>query len=958
MKKVFKLIPVALGLLALASCSNDDDFASEKLVANNGTLTVTTETQFDGDAITRSAVGYARVGTSKGNGTLWGTFFLPGDQIKVYGTESWKYQVWEKTDSEEAPSVENAGSVVSSSFTLKKVLKADATEADELFGFDKVGHAVYPANLAVFANEERSGITVTNFISENGTIELAEAKGGGETPKAYAYPIKSTYEDLGNSKLFSCNVPLWGKAKDSKCDMKNLAGLMKIAFQGKEIEAGQQIIITAGTEEYLWGDADVEDFNYDGEDIPVITNKTLTVKKDADGNVLNNKLTIKLPALTGDNYILVPIPAGEYAKLEVAYASEDGNPIEGNEYKDLNVATGFFKVEDKAFWALTVTKEESISDDNIYPSTIQKAITETYGNFGRNVVVDVKNALQVGGTAEKEGYTTITLPELKNTVTLNLKDGITQYKTADATAKLVIKGGDGTGKLVINVPGDKSSAAAIDASAVAVPVEISYANSSALEKDVTINDKVTLTGSYASVKAAEALTIANDVTITTLESTADVTVEKGTITTVKAEKATVKGEATVTNVNAKEVSVEDVNVASVEAADKVTIDAKDKTVTTLKLTGAAEVTLKNGTITTIEATEEAAEATIYSEGASLIGTVTGTVKSITSKWDGESKMGSILNSSKPTNIYTAAHLATNLTKHGSSILLNIFANEIDLDNKDWTGILIYTVGSTKGNLTLNGKGATIKNVKLAGNNGFIGTVPSSVKVRDLTLDGVSYNGEAGEKVGALIGAINAGTSTISGVTVKNAKIQGDADSHDLGGLIGTVAGGTVTVTNTTVDAAVEGYYNLGVVIGSIATEAEVVLGSSSDEVQYDTKVMATSSIKVVKDLSEYSADEKAGKAAIVVGELSGKLNLADFYNNLAASKIKTDDLFYNKQRVTIGGKDKFFKGNLSASGAAQYFVGYSPAAQEYKKVNTLTITNCYDGTTYKEVTKNAFNVFK
>ena len=187
MKTFFKTMPFALALLALASCSTDE-MTSTKLENADGRLKVTTETQFD-EVKTRSAIGYARITNGTRNGTRWGTYFVQGDELKVYGTESWKYQVWEYNDNDN--DAQSAGALVTSYFDLKKVLDKEAdSEKDEIFGFDKVGYCVYPADMAVFTNEERSKITIKNFIASNvengennGVIDLKDSEVSFPTPE-------------------------------------------------------------------------------------------------------------------------------------------------------------------------------------------------------------------------------------------------------------------------------------------------------------------------------------------------------------------------------------------------------------------------------------------------------------------------------------------------------------------------------------------------------------------------------------------------------------------------------------------------------------------------------------------------------------------------------------------------------------------------------------------------------
>ena len=55
MKKIFKIFPVALGVVALASCSNDETFFGGEKAINAPELIVSTEAPYAENGITRAA---------------------------------------------------------------------------------------------------------------------------------------------------------------------------------------------------------------------------------------------------------------------------------------------------------------------------------------------------------------------------------------------------------------------------------------------------------------------------------------------------------------------------------------------------------------------------------------------------------------------------------------------------------------------------------------------------------------------------------------------------------------------------------------------------------------------------------------------------------------------------------------------------------------------------------------
>ena len=88
MKNFVKLIPVALGLLTLASCSNDDlfgDSAKSQQQLNSGDLIVSTEALTeDGSAFTRSYLSQ----------DLQTRMFVTSDELRVYDNDLHKYDIY------------------------------------------------------------------------------------------------------------------------------------------------------------------------------------------------------------------------------------------------------------------------------------------------------------------------------------------------------------------------------------------------------------------------------------------------------------------------------------------------------------------------------------------------------------------------------------------------------------------------------------------------------------------------------------------------------------------------------------------------------------------------------------------------------------------------------------------------------------------------------------------------
>lgn len=175
-----------------------------------------------------------------------------------------------------------------------------------------------------------------------------------------------------------------------------------------------------------------------------------------------------------------------------------------------------------------------------------------------------------------------------------------------------------------------------------------------------------------------------------------------------------------------------------------------------------------------------------------------------------------------TEVYTPIGLAMKAGATGGFTL----ANDINLNNKDWTPV------SAKGDINGNGKTISKLNVpalkdgsEIAANAGRgLFTNITNKKVENLTLDGVTINAAPyklkGKKeasvphhIGALAGAING--AKIQLVTVKDLTITATGGAYNIGGIAGTAftAASTLSGVQLTGTNTINGYYNLGGLVG-------------------------------------------------------------------------------------------------------------------------------------------------
>lgn len=179
-------------------------------------------------------------------------------------------------------------------------------------------------------------------------------------------------------------------------------------------------------------------------------------------------------------------------------------------------------------------------------------------------------------------------------------------------------------------------------------------------------------------------------------------------------------------------------------------------------------------------------------------------------WDGTKSIIAPTLENGAYQINSAADLSyfSGHTMQGNLILdLN---SDIDMNNEIFESIDVYSHASTQ--IIINGNGHTIYNLNIEGVDcdGF--NVPQAglingtdandnVVIKDLTIDGVSFNDEDIVYGGALIG-YNSGDTELTNVTVKNASLIGGSE---IGGLIGMANGNKpqakLTLTNCKVVAS-------------------------------------------------------------------------------------------------------------------------------------------------------------
>lgn len=757
------------------------------------------------------------------------------------------------------------------------------------------------------------------------------------------------------------------------------------------------------------------------------------------------EITVNVPAqsmeASYDNVVFVPIVSQLYELLVIEYQNAN------DEWIFLGARQNATPTGSVAGMKVTTVMEREAAT----LIDLQKIINEAAA-LGRDITVNVAFTTSGGivvSNSQDAGTYKLTLPaNLTKEVTLNISENGNNYikNAADDTKTLEIVSDGATGKLALNgikyiVPVDLNvgeTTLALSSTTLTRNVNVLSAKALQLgnvtldmvadqtlnfgDTPLLINGKVENSTSGVKVTAIETegdvevteeadvqvgITAAN-VTVngvcsntnTTITASGDVVVnEKGSVQTIKAEgdvtinkgkvwrNITAGGNVTIKNVATTFGSYS--GVVTMTGENKtIEFDAKGATIKKLVLDAATTVTLKNGIITEITANEGAETSTVYSEGSSSIGDITGEVASVKSKWtEGTEPTGST-DGSGTNKIYTVANLLSFKENAPFSKITGaiVMADELDFDNNAWDGIDAKTPLNTDGFSFTGGledKTPVIKNVKLTGKGFINGSADGNKRLETLTVknlqfeniyfatpesedDDITVTNGHGLLMGTLSMKEPHKTATIENIVIKQGAVKGDDEAFDLGGLIGVVEIGTVTITKTSVTAEIEGYYNLGGIIGRAGridgatknrAEATVTFGNEYNVSADGVKAPGTT-IKVVREMDD-DGEVYAGRVALAVGVLEyASLNLPYFSVTPwpTAEEVNTN-WKYDKcvDYVTKDNNKKHivFKGCLNGK-TPRYYVGYSPTAWSFF-LQDKEMKKGFDGTTFDE--NGTYNVF-
>lgn len=837
MKRI-KFIPVALAVLSLASCSENDMFDGAKKQYTGKAIEVTVEN----GAATRAGISENEGATS--------FVFTPGDQFKLYGT------------TERLTNLYEIGEVTEASSEFDKTTYAAYLQGNDNLG-TSLAYALFPDKPENFFNSEY----FTQFEMDlDAEYDYNNTLASAETPVYYG------------------TFPMWGQANEdhSKVEFKFATAFIRFELSGLSAASAAKLIITA--DKQLNGRFTADLFDAAGDPVPFPAlegadddwlhgNQAWVAAATLSATPVENlstvaepeqEITVNLSNLANNDskviYVAVPAESYGYIGARLYYPNEERTDVILSG-KARSLTRGQF---------VKVKKALSVTDQFYYPSDINQELFDnkdktTSLNYKSDVVMTVDDgagALGVGGN-------TILMPKMgSDDIILNfIKADATAIVPSAGTKTLFIQDLDAadpfTGKLTINTK------------SINCPLQINLP-----QADVVLIGGDATNGQFGNiiVDGVKSLTFGDNATATTLAGGTTVTMKATTAN--DGAQVNVLGKAVVNkiqfnNENAK-IAVGAVKDASknlyyVGGNAKEVIFAKNNPTVVVQGQGLIN-TLKSEFVGT---TAVKAAGTVTTSGAANISAVSEAKNfEFTSTWDGVSavvsqEVGGVK------QVYTAAQLAKFQGAVGAAVSISL-NTDVDLQNKFWAGIDAgannFTIVGTN-----NHKGATlagtrdvheIKNLNLSGDatSGLVKTATDNtadwstadasglgfvnaaaiVKVTNLIITNAScalpkYNAAsvtgnkkfAASNIGALAGYATG--ADISGLTVT---LAGDNFGYtvtnkaaNIGGVIGNLAtatASTITKTKVTATGKINGYYNLGGFIGGVTATAATVTINGAD----------------------------------------------------------------------------------------------------------------------------------
>ena len=900
MKKFIKMIPAALALVALASCSNDDFLGENGLDSLDGktVLKVTTN-----EGVTRAnAYGEDAI-------TVFGT----GDVIRVYDGKLQKYDSFKFATDEDGDSY-----FVVADEAHRNVAKGDAQFA--LFGAEgQISYAGWNNGKNVALLQIKSPAATYDEGATNGDIvtyksalplwgpvsQVSGQKYEFETPLArltgYA-AITFTNGKYGKVTAVRARSMKYVPGK-TKADYKPYKGyiIKKETDKWKVIKADGTTVITDDESNFVtaegaqamsgWFDAVLETDGY-------LTKTDAPVADTQDPNIVEVKVDIENnPMKDFTNIVYLPIVPGTYDLLSFEYQIEG----ETDTWHVLGAAADFTA---KRTSKLSFNQGFAADLGDLVPEQLSDILADD-ANINADLIYNI-NKLSINANDYHARYE-VKVPNMKaKSVTLNIKELNNTVEQDAANTSLAqrlyfINADDNTpyeGTVTVNVAG-VTSGTKDNLPVINLP-----------------KTNVVLAGDFSTIKnidirAAKSMKFGDGKTVSTFENDITTAQTSSYITTISdsivvAEKATIGKAFTLAGANTGknapyQINVHgttkaivarfaDVNVTgkgviggTLYAKGNVTVESVQNTaIVKLQFEGTGKtLDLKAGGIAEITTTDETTGRTLtiknVETGASQIGSITdgkvGETKVLTitfekSVWAGKKTTSTSLKN--PANIYTASQLASleNKPTSGSYKLMTNIDLNCAAEGVNWTAL-------PKLEVEFDGNGKTIENADAA----LFDELAANVK------------------------------------NIKKLTVAIDKKANTIGGLANKTGDENVTIEGVTVEGTIKAQNKVGGLIGATGT-GRVSIGSGSANGGVSVNVTFTNN-------TNYPGTMALNANAGTFGQFIGQAGTGQVYisSNSNAANVDRNALYFHYNRILDeeGVITHVFKGNGN-------FIGYSPEA--------------------------------
>lgn len=976
MKSLIKFFPVAVGALALASCSNDDFLGSNN---EDGKLelvaTVVAPAGSDDGLSTRSVI------TPAENVADYQSNWQSGDVFRVYDAALQKYDA----------------------FSYKSGKVTIDTESPKV---DEYAKAIFPGESVSYAGWSAKNDAVTATVLINPTI-------------TYEPAVK-----VGEKTAYVSNLPMWGDATMKEdhlaTELNPLTAYADITVNGaytseiRVISANTTSLdnsgntITAFEGSIAAGNLSIKapltgyfdallKTNY--EDSYLVADYTAPLK-DKYGYIINVNMGTNA---ADEAHVIIPIIPQTYEYLIIQYYDATTSKwVTKKEYKNQAVANNVVLRKDLSIGDAIVKQDAKVSTF----ADINTRLTKLYDDYNTGIKVynlDLASGVAADAIKTSADKQTITIPDFGEEKIINLNFDIddTDYnltienqntaatvlnlKTIKGNSAVTIKQGNLSGTNAFVITGEINSTgsgeykrliveengnltfglgdfgpfksnmnlylkgnvnaltiAAAEGNTIAAIDASAAANNSNID---VVSGTVTAIG--GTTAAAIPVTVEDGATVGSVKTTADVQVKTGataTSITTTTGNVTVEGDATATSITTttgavtvnKGATVKDITTG---AATSLTIYESVETITTASTYVTATATTDDMTIGTLTFKDNAAATLTLTSNSKKLLKVTNlaTVKvnstaavnvtpngkvAIVNYSKGSGSTGCTFQTStlvnkaaedKTTEINSKGEIYTAAQLAGVTTGKNYkLMASIDANNKEWTPL------NLNGNFDGNGK--TISNVKVSVSGGLFGTI-SGGEVKNLTISIIDVAKKQTGDMGALAAAAT-GTVAVTGVTITGATIgkttPSDVNNKNInyGGLFGTT-NGTITLTDNKISATINGYANMGGYIGNVKGGSVNILTSADTDT--DTK---QSAITFALPVAPNAAN--AGTIGNFIGTISGN-GASVSIGGTADGKGRSAATFFD-----FTSPNGVNATNAGASGTLKYFVHKNSANKTFK----------------------------